>query len=161
MVSPGADLERRVGTALGAYVSCVTMLGAACLQRKARILLCASLVFLRLLFNVHVWSEIPSVALHRLNTVYMKGLRRCAGHSRFQKGGLNDLAVRRLLGKPSIESLISQNRLMYFSQLLRSPATQLRALLEVRVGEDRFLGSDSSSGIWRPCNDSMRTNCLN
>ena len=52
MGSPGADLERRVGTALGAYVSCVTMLGAACLQRKARISLCASLVFSRLLFNV-------------------------------------------------------------------------------------------------------------
>ena len=136
---PACDLERRISAASAAYRNCVHLLGAACMHMRSRLQLAASLVLSRLFFNIHVWSVLPSVCLQRINTMYMRVLRRCMGQVRFKGGGLTDLQVRVAIGKPSVECVISRNRLVYFSQLLRSPASQLRSLLSFRGGSGERL----------------------
>ena len=59
----------------------------------------------------------------------MRTLRRVTGFPRWKSGCMTDLQVRVFLDVPSIECMISQARLKYLAQILKSPAVSLRALL--------------------------------
>ena len=48
---------------------------------------------------------------------------------RCQKAKNTDLGIRRLLGQPSVQCIVSQNRLCYLHQLLHSNPSLLRAML--------------------------------
>ena len=59
-------------------------------------------------------------AVKRINTVYMKVVRRIAGAVRFKlTDNITNLDARRAINAPSIECLLLRARLLYFSSLAR------------------------------------------
>jgi hypothetical protein len=66
----------------------------------------------------------------RLNSVYMRVLRRIAGACRFNAvGNKTDAMVRRELNMPSMQCLIVRRRLMLLMSVLRSEVKSLMALM--------------------------------
>ena len=131
------DIARRTASAMTAYAPiAVSVFGSMSISRNTRLNLFRSLVISRLLYNVHVWSEVSVWSLRKLNHVYMRGLRRIAGQCRYQAGGLTDERIRELMEAPSIDSMIVSRRLLYLPSVLSSPAVSLRALLSVCVGPE-------------------------
>ena len=88
-----------------------------------------SLCFSRLLFNVHVWSSLSPWAVRRLNSDYMRVLRRVAVQPKYKAGQWTDEKVRVCLNMPEIMCYISQNRLCYLAQLAKGRADTLLSLL--------------------------------
>ena len=108
------------------------------IARPIRVRLFFSLVLSRLIYNVHVWSQLPRSAYNKLNAVYMRGLRRIADAAKFRASGHGtDLSVRQKLGLPSLQCIISQRRLLLLSSLLRFAPPQLPHLLSFCEGADR------------------------
>ena len=129
-----AEAGRRSKSALNAYAPiAVRVLGSKCISLRLRTTLAMALVMSRLLYNVHVWSTVTATTYAKLNTVYMRVLRRLSGlhWSGSVAGRVNDLQVRRRLNAPSLESLIRQRRLLYFATLMRSDAHALISMLSV------------------------------
>ena len=125
-----ADVQRRVSTAMQSYAPIATsVFGNSIFTMKARYDLAKSLVFSRLLYNVHIWSVVPAWAVKKLNGPYMRALRRILGCVRYKRVETTDHQVRRAVGAPSLECVIAQQRLHYLVQALTSPASTLRALL--------------------------------
>ena len=103
---------------------------------QVRLLLARSLVCSRLFQRTQVWSAVSLWSLRKLNTVYMRVLRRIAARLRFDSScGITDRHVRVLLNMPAIELFIAQLRLGHLRQVLTSPVPQLRALLAVKDKE--------------------------
>eukprot|EP00973_Karenia_brevis_P017938 2465190-Karenia_brevis.AAC.1 len=86
--SPAADAPHRAQSAMSAYAPLATKIfGCIRLSRHVRLRLYNALVVSRLIYNVHVWSNVSKAAYTRLNSVYMRGLRRIAGKCKFQQSG--------------------------------------------------------------------------
>ena len=77
------DVPHRVTSAMSAYVPlALKVFGAARIARSVRLHLFFSLVVSRLIYNVHVWSNITQAMYTTLNSAYMRGLRRIIGQCR-------------------------------------------------------------------------------
>ena len=125
---------RRSRSGLSAYVPiAMKVFGARCISLRLRLDLAATLVFSRLLYNVHGWSTISRWAYGKLNGVYMRVLRRvadlsCTGSS---SRCASNLVVRKRLGMPVLETFIRQRRLLYSNAMLRSDAQALKSMLSI------------------------------
>ena len=129
-----ADTLARVNSAMCAYSPiAITVFGNPRFSVQVRLMLARSLVFSRLFQGIQAWSAVSLWSLKKLNTVYMRVLRRIAAKLRFDNScGWSDCQVRTILNMPAVETHISQLRLGYLRQVLTSPVPQLRALLAVR-----------------------------
>jgi hypothetical protein len=111
--------------------------GAIRIQRAVRMRLFSSLVVSRLIYNVHTWSNITGAMYSKLNSVYMRGLRRIADRLIFSaKSALaagSDQLVRDVLGAPSLHCLIVQKRLMLVASVLKYAPTHVAAMLASRA----------------------------
>ena len=97
-------------------------------------------MFALLFQGTQAWSAVSLLSLKKLNTVYMRVLRRIAAKLRFDSScSMTDQQLRVLLNMLAIEMLIAQLRLGYLRQVLTSPVPQLRALLAVRDKEGQLL----------------------
>ena len=88
-----------------------------------------SLVFSKLLYNVHTWHSFKGQHRDILNKVYSLVWRRVASRPRFDATALSDEAVRAELKVPSIDCHVRQRRLLYLSRIIHSTVTPLKALL--------------------------------
>ena len=129
--NPNADVNRRVSSAMCSYVPIASVLARTATPVKTRLSLASSLVFTRLLFNVHTWNCITDWAWTKLCGVYHRVLRRISGAVRSASNHFTDADVRYKLNVPSLQHIVRRNRLIYLASLLRSPATHLKALVTV------------------------------
>ena len=128
------DASNRVSKALASYAPIAfTIFGNKTYEVKDRISLFFALIVSRLLYNVHVWTEVSVGALKRLNGMYMRGLRRIGGWARIGRT-LPDLEVRRRLGVPSLDCLLARARLKYLRSVLAAPSPLTRAALAACPG---------------------------
>ena len=140
--APGADVSLRISSATAAYAPIAKkVFGQVRFPQALRLNLAFTLVFSRLLFGVHVWSCIPLAAYLRLNAGYMKVLRQISAQSRYDANcKLDDLAVRKLLKKPSLQCVVSKARLkLLCSALINANAVMLA-----------LLGAQSRAGVRLP-----------
>ena len=109
---------------------CTTVFGNKQIPQNTRLNLFLSLVVSRLLYNTAAWDNITQYGVKRLNSVYMRGLRRVAGA--FWRAGaprVSDAGVCSALGVPILSLKIRLARLGLVAQISRSPAVHLKALL--------------------------------
>ena len=129
-LDPGPDVTQRVSTTMQLYAPiAVSIFGNPAFKISERIALAKSLLFSRLFLGVHTWSRLTLWALRRLSIPYMRILRRIGGMCRGGPVCWSDEQVRLALGMPHVERIISQARLCYLGQLLRSRAHALKTLL--------------------------------
>ena len=120
-----ADVNHRTSSAMAAFAPIATLVfGSTRIQTDVKMRLLSSLVLSRLLYNAHIWSRLTQHAITKMNAVLMRVLRRIADQVRFQRTENTDLEIRTRLECGSIESLIRQRRLAYFTRLCcKKPAT--------------------------------------
>ena len=132
----GPDTEHRVSTAMSSYCPLSQKVFAATeISRQVRMRLFFSLVVSRLTYCVHTWSSLSRPAYKRLNSVYMRGLRRIAGKSRFNKESAKlatDKEVRQELGAMSLQCLLVRRRLLLLSQVVRFGSSHMQALFATK-----------------------------
>ncbi len=74
-----ADARHRVQLAMNAYAQIsAKIFGSKALLQQTRVDFAWSLVFSRLFYNIHLWSNLQSKAVKHLNGLYMRVLRRIA-----------------------------------------------------------------------------------
>ena len=138
--APCADVALRVSSSSGAYNSIARkVFGQQLFPVHVRCCLATSLIFSRLLYGVSTWSKITFCTYKRLNSVYMRVYRQIAGCPRFRKSTLDDLSVRKLLGKPSLQCIIARHRLSLLSSLLRVGNPTTLAMLSVKAPAGTFM----------------------
>lgn len=127
-----ADAIINVKSALSAYVPlAVRILGCPKVTLVLTSMFLWSLVLSRLLFNARV--VVPSARyLRTLNAVYMRVLRRIAGHCSFGEKTISDIEVRRQLQMPSLDCFLVRARLRYLARLLRMRPASLLSFLTSR-----------------------------
>ena len=132
---PNLDVPNRTSSALTSYAPiAVSVFGSSCIAREVKINLCKSLILSRLLFNVHVWSQVSPWCLRKLNAVYMRVLRRIANQCRYDAcSNKTDCEVRAMLDLPSIDCIVAKKRVAYLPTFLTGASRNLRALLSVRL----------------------------
>ena len=127
------EARARCTSALSAYAPIAKKIfGAPNIHISIKLGFAFSLVFSRLFFNVATWTMTPT-ALAKLNTVYMRVLRRIAGA--VGEGGkptMSDRCVRERCCLPSIDCLVFKRRLLYYSRLARHAPPLVWALLQSR-----------------------------
>ena len=128
------DVPLRATSALAAYSPLARkVFGAIRIQRTVRLRLFSSLVVSQLTYNVHTWSNITLAMYAKLNSVYMRGLRRIAAKSKFSAESAHaagsDQLIREELGAPSLYCLIVRRRLMLTAAVLKYAAPHVAALL--------------------------------
>ena len=134
--SSGPDAAHRATSAMSAFAPLSKkVFGCPSIDRKVRMDLFMSLVVSRLIYNVHVWSDLTAASYATLNSTYMRGLRRIAAACRFSSAPNQptDSDVRRLLGAPSLQCIIVQRRLMLASSIAMHGPRPLQAILSVRT----------------------------
>jgi exonuclease III len=144
--NPSPDVQIRTSSAMAAFAPISKkVFGNPRVARMVRMRLLMSLVVSRLLYNVHVWSCVTQAAYNRLNSVYMRGLRRIADKTKFDAVSAHangsDSYVRTLLGAPSLQCILLQRRLLLFATVLRNGSRSLSTLLSAR-------GRDGSPMPW-------------
>ena len=131
---PSPDVQIRTSSAMAAFAPISKkVFGNPRVTRAVRLRLLSSLVLSRLLYNVQTWSVVSQAAYNRLNSVYMRGLRRIGDRTKYDpksahEGG-SDSYVRMMLGMPSLQCLLLQRRLLLLASVLRNGASSLVALL--------------------------------
>ena len=132
-MSHNPDVEYRVQRAMASYVPIAfKVFGARQISRPVRLRLFFALIISRLVYNVHVWANIPLRHYRRLNSVYMRGLRMIAGKSRFSaesSAGVTDHDIRYQLGAMSLQCMLTRRRLLLLCQVVCHGNFQLHALL--------------------------------
>ena len=125
------EARNRESAALGAFAPLASRLfGAKAIGRTRRVNLAKSLVISRLLYNVHVWSEVKGEARNILNGTFMRTWRRVAGDPKIKERQYSDFEVREMLGIPSLDNMIRKRRLQYLGRLARSKLDALVAILQ-------------------------------
>ena len=91
---------------------------------------CRALVLSRLLYNVVTWT-MTVTALGKLNTAYMRVVRRIAGECRFSASTeLSDLQVREKVNAASIDCIVFVKRLLYYRRVACNTPKLLWALMQ-------------------------------
>ena len=132
--SPSPDVQIRTSSAMAAFAPISKkVFGNIGVARAVRLRLFHSLVLSRLLYNVQTWSALSQAAYNRLNSIYMRGLRRIAACSKYDAQSAHvagsDASVRTLLGVPSLQCIIMQRRLLLLASVLRNGSVRLVSLL--------------------------------
>ena len=133
------EAAKRASSALAAYAPIAgKVIGADFISVHLRLCLMCSLDISRLLYDIHTLTM--SVAgLRKLNGPYMRTLRAIAGRRRFAvTDNSTDLEVRRVVGQPSVDSLVLQRRLAYYPRLAQRRPDALVALLQSSCAESRI-----------------------
>ena len=128
------DLPGRTSSALSAYAPLAKkVFGVIRIQRAVRLQLFFALVVSRLTYNVQTWSNITTNMYKKLNSVYMRGLRRIAARSKFDKQsaheGGSDHHVRLELNAMSLQCVIIHKRLLLVAAVLRHGPPHLLTML--------------------------------
>ena len=97
-----------------------------------------SLILSTLLFNAHLRVLEPS-AMDKLNSVYMRVLRRISGDVNFGHSEVSDLQVRIAVGVPSLDCLLQRKRLLYLQIYAVCHHNSLLALLGWRTPDGTML----------------------
>ena len=97
------DVLKRIASANASYAPlALKVFGASSVTVKVKLHLAESLVFSRLLYNVHLYNRFSSWTMRKLNATYMRVLRRIAGDTRHSKHvRFSDAEVRAMLGVSS------------------------------------------------------------
>ena len=132
--SPSPDVQIRTSSAMAAFAPISKkVFGNIGVARAVRLRLFHSLVLSRLLYNVQTWSALSHTAYNRLNSIYMRGLRRIAACAKYDAQSAHvagsDASVRTLLGVPSLQCIIMQRRLLLLASVLRNGSVRLVSLL--------------------------------
>ena len=141
---PGPDVQIRTTSAMSAFTPIAKkVFGNPWVARSVRLRLLSSLILSRLLYNVATWSVLPQAAYNKLNSVYMRVLRRIADCTKYSAESAHtsgsDAYVRTLLGVPSLQCLILQRRLLLLGSVLRHGSSRLVALLAARGRDNQPL----------------------
>ena len=134
--NPSPDVQIRTSSAMAAYAPIARkVFGNIGVGRAVRLRLFHSLVLSRLLYNVQTWSVLTQAAYNRLNSVYMRGIRRIAACLKFNAESAHvagsDSFVRSLLGVPSLQCILMQRRLLLLASVLCNGSSRLTLLLSV------------------------------
>ena len=133
------EINSRVSSAMSAYVPiAIKFFGSRPVSVHLKSLFLGSFILSRLLYNVHTLTmTVP--ALKKINGTYMRVLRRIADDPRYSVVVLHsDLEIRRILGQPSIDSILLRKRLLYGARLAHRQPAALLALLQVNVNGVRL-----------------------
>ena len=141
---PSPDVQLRTTSAMSAFTPIAKkVFGNPWVSRAVRLRLLSSLILSRLLYNVATWSVLTQSAYNKLNSVYMRVLRRIADRMKYSAESAHssgsDAYVRTLLGAPSLQCLIVQRRLMLLGSVLKHGSSRLLALLAVRGRDNQPL----------------------
>ena len=141
---PAPDVQIRTASAMAAFAPISKkVFGNPWVSRMVRLRLLSSLVLSRLLYNVQTWSLLTQASYNRLNSVYMRVLRRIANCTKFSAESAHangtDAYVRTLLGVPSLQCVILQRRLLLLASVLRNGSSRLVALLSARSRDNQPL----------------------
>lgn len=132
-MSHNPDVDHRVQSAMTSYVPIAfKVFGAREICRPVRLRLFYALIISRLIYNVHLWTNVPLRHYRRLNAVYMRGLRMIANKSRFSKkssAGIKDHDIRYSLGAMSFQCMLTRRRLLLLGQVVCYGNFQLHSLL--------------------------------
>eukprot|EP00973_Karenia_brevis_P023797 3280676-Karenia_brevis.AAC.1 len=121
------DANHRSQLALNAYGPLIgKVFGSRALSQELQIDYSNALAFSRLFYNVHLWSVMQPAAVKRLNTTYMRVLRRIASSCRYNADAESDFNVRKRLQMPSIDCIFRTKRLLYASRLARAGPMSLK-----------------------------------
>jgi len=114
------EVQHRCAEALAVYGPIAyKVFGSPKLGDWLKLHLMKSLVLSKMLYCIHTLT-MTSKGICKLNTVYMRVLRRITGTMRFSKDcELSDLEVRRLSSQPSIDCLLVRGRLRYLKRMCR------------------------------------------
>ena len=131
------DAVHRVSLALNAYAPIAArVFGSKSASLRVKLLFFASLVCSRLFCNteLYVFGGSSSIAtLRKLNTAYMRVLRRIAGEMRFGQC-VKDIEVRESLNVCSIDCHLRKLRLRYLSRMIsRGPSALITADQQKRM----------------------------
>ena len=123
------DAAHRASVSMQAYTPLAgKVFSSPHIPARLKVILMMYLILSRLLYNTHIWTPCAR-ALGRLNTAYMRVVRRIFGEPRFGKTEHDDATVRALLGVPSIDCLLQRRRLLYLGRLMRAPLSTIHAVL--------------------------------
>jgi len=130
--SQAKEALHRVALSMAAYTPLANRIfGSKNVAWSLRCLFAESLVFSRLLFNCHIL--VPSKHyIVKVNSVYMRVVRKLIGQSRFGGGGLTDYEVRQRAGLASIDCVLMKRRLLYLQRIVQKAPGPLLALLAQR-----------------------------
>jgi hypothetical protein len=129
----------RASSAMSAYSPIAAKIfGSSKVGVALKFIFLSSLVLSRLLFNIH--TLVVSVSgLKRLNSPYMRVLRRIYGQPRFDDSCTDtDVEIRRSLSRPSIDCLVVRQRLRYLPRLLLRRPRALIAMLQATFKDDKL-----------------------
>jgi hypothetical protein len=137
LCSPAPDVQIRTTSAMSAFSPISKkVFGNISVTRNVRLRLFHSLVLSRLLYNVQTWSVVPQAAYNKLNSVYMRGLRRIAACSKYDAETAHaagtDARVRALLEAPSLQCTLMQRRLLLLASVLRNGSPRILSMLAAR-----------------------------
>ena len=116
---PNADAKMRYSKAMTSYCPLsAKIVGSCAIDLETKLQLAESLIFSRLFYNVHLWSQCNKYAASQLSKSYMATLRKCLGCSRFKAyGNLTDAEVLQKVNYPDIHMRIRRMRLAYLPSL--------------------------------------------
>ena len=138
-VTHGNVIER-AKLALGAYSPiAMKVFGSPLISTSYKMCFLKTLVMSKQNFNVHLM--IPSAKdIKKLNSTYMRGLRRIAGEMRYDNNdkGKSDLQVRWQMGAPSIDCILLTARVRYIIRIVREQPKTLCAVLHFRREHQRL-----------------------
>ena len=97
------------------------------------------LVFSRLVYNIHTWSELTGRPCQVIRRTYGRILRRIAGDVRHGRTVLSDVQVRVALSVPSVDCYVRKRRLMYLCRVIRTDVETGRALLQQKLSDGSLL----------------------
>ena len=129
------DAIHRASVAMNAFAPiAVRIFGNSSVSIKIKFMFFDSLICSRLLYNTELYvidgSSSSLLVLRKLNSVYMRVLRRIAGEMRYgQKPCMRDIEVRIAFGIPSIDCRLRKMRLRYLSRMLAKGPAALVTLL--------------------------------
>jgi hypothetical protein len=128
------EVNLRASSAMSTYGPLATrVFGSSAVSVTLKKHFLQSLVMSKLLYNVQTLT-MTIAGLRKLNDPYMRALRRIFGEPRHDEHCTNsDRQVRRALGMPSIDCVVLQKRLVYYSRIAMHRPTMLWALLQARV----------------------------
>lgn len=107
------DAKLRARSALSAYAPLACRLFSSdSITAPVKLDFARSLVFCRLLYNMHLWQAEKSFAVRTINPLYMRVLRATSGRKRFKRSCGSDYEGRSKLGQPSMVCFFAQKRLM-------------------------------------------------
>ena len=116
-----AKAQNQAKSAMAAFAPLAKVIfGSQCVALLRKVNLAWSLVFSRLFFNVHTWSEFTCKPRSILEQVYMRVIRRIVGRPRFDAGAMPDNDVRMASGFPSIDCVVRARRLQYAARLVQA-----------------------------------------